>query len=133
MLTDGFSLAGEDAGEGIPVVGLHGLTATRRYLVMGSRSLERSGHRVVLYDARGDSPTRGQMNEFRIGTVRPGLIVIPPGVWHGVQNLHDGPSTLVNLVDRAYRYDDPDHWRLPPDTAEIPYRFPADRATSALW
>ena len=32
---------------------LHGLTATRRYVVMGSRSLERSGHRVVAYDARG--------------------------------------------------------------------------------
>jgi pimeloyl-ACP methyl ester carboxylesterase len=50
---DGVALAGEDAGEGIPVVGLHGLTATRRYVVMGSRALERSGHRVVLYDARG--------------------------------------------------------------------------------
>jgi pimeloyl-ACP methyl ester carboxylesterase len=46
-------LAAEEAGEGIPVVLLHGLTATRRYVVMGSRSLERSGHRVVLYDARG--------------------------------------------------------------------------------
>jgi pimeloyl-ACP methyl ester carboxylesterase len=32
---------------------LHGLTATRRYVVMGSKSLERSGHRVVAYDARG--------------------------------------------------------------------------------
>ncbi len=32
---------------------LHGLTATRRYVVMGSRTLERSGHRVVAYDARG--------------------------------------------------------------------------------
>ena len=32
---------------------LHGLTATRRYVVMGSRSLERSGHRVIAYDARG--------------------------------------------------------------------------------
>jgi pimeloyl-ACP methyl ester carboxylesterase len=50
---DGTVLAGEDAGEGTPVVGLHGLTATRRYVVMGSRALERSGHRVVLYDARG--------------------------------------------------------------------------------
>ena len=46
-------LAGEESGEGIPVVGLHGLTATRRYVVMGSRALERSGHRLVLYDARG--------------------------------------------------------------------------------
>jgi pimeloyl-ACP methyl ester carboxylesterase len=53
VLTNGFSLAGEEAGEGIAVVGLHGLTATRRYVVMGSRALERAGHRVVLYDARG--------------------------------------------------------------------------------
>ena len=49
----GAVLAGEDAGDGPAVVLLHGLTATRRYVVMGSRSLERSGHRVVSYDARG--------------------------------------------------------------------------------
>jgi pimeloyl-ACP methyl ester carboxylesterase len=42
-----------DAGEGIAVVLLHGLTATHRYVVMGSRALERSGHRVIAYDARG--------------------------------------------------------------------------------
>ncbi len=47
------TLAGEQAGAGVPVVLLHGLTATRRYVVMGSRSLERSGHRVISYDARG--------------------------------------------------------------------------------
>ena len=41
------------AGDGIPVVLLHGLTATHRYVVMGSKHLERSGHRVVAYDARG--------------------------------------------------------------------------------
>lgn len=32
---------------------LHGLTASRRYVVMGSTSLQRSGHRVISYDARG--------------------------------------------------------------------------------
>jgi pimeloyl-ACP methyl ester carboxylesterase len=55
MLVDGAGvrLAVEDAGNGTPVVLLHGLTATRRYVVMGSRSLERGGHRVVAYDARG--------------------------------------------------------------------------------
>jgi pimeloyl-ACP methyl ester carboxylesterase len=42
-----------DEGSGTPVVLLHGLTATHRYVVMGSKSLERSGHRVVAYDARG--------------------------------------------------------------------------------
>lgn len=48
----GVSLDGEQAGEGRTIVLLHGLTATRRYVVMGSRTLERSGHRVVAYDAR---------------------------------------------------------------------------------
>ena len=48
----GVALRGEQAGDGPAVVLLHGLTATRRYVVMGSRSLERSGHRVVSYDAR---------------------------------------------------------------------------------
>src|SRR4051794_3721776 len=49
---DGVMLAGGEGGQGSPVVLLHGLTATRRYVVMGSRALERSGHRVVAYDAR---------------------------------------------------------------------------------
>jgi pimeloyl-ACP methyl ester carboxylesterase len=49
----GVSLAGVEDGRGTPVVLLHGLTATRRYVVMGSRRLERSGHRVIAYDARG--------------------------------------------------------------------------------
>ncbi len=49
----GVCLAGEEAGAGVPVVLLHGLTATRRYVVMGSRALERGGHRVIAYDARG--------------------------------------------------------------------------------
>lgn len=47
------TLRGDDAGEGTPVVLLHGLTATRRYVVMGSKGLERDGHRVIAYDARG--------------------------------------------------------------------------------
>ncbi len=49
----GVSLTAEETGEGSPVVLLHGLTATRRYVVMGSRALERGGHHVVAYDARG--------------------------------------------------------------------------------
>lgn len=49
----GVSLSGEAAGRGTPVVLLHGLTATRRYVVMGSKALERSNHEVITYDARG--------------------------------------------------------------------------------
>ncbi len=46
-------LHGEVGGEGLPIVLCHGITATRRYVVHGSRSLERAGHRVLSYDARG--------------------------------------------------------------------------------
>jgi pimeloyl-ACP methyl ester carboxylesterase len=49
----GVQLSGEQSGTGPPIVLLHGLTATRRYVVMGSRLLERSGHRTIAYDARG--------------------------------------------------------------------------------
>ena len=49
---DGVQLSAEEAGEGPPVVLLHGLTATRRYVVMGSRALVRGGPRVIAYDAR---------------------------------------------------------------------------------
>lgn len=47
------AIRGEMAGEGPPIVLCHGLTATRRYVVHGSRALERAGHRVIAYDARG--------------------------------------------------------------------------------
>jgi len=50
---DGVTLAGERAGAGPPVLLLHGLTATRRYVVHGSRAIERAGHTVIGYDARG--------------------------------------------------------------------------------
>lgn len=46
-------IRGETAGEGTPIVLCHGITATRRYVVHGSRALERAGHTVVAYDARG--------------------------------------------------------------------------------
>lgn len=46
-------LRGEGAGEGTPIVLCHGVTASRRYVVHGSRALERAGHRLLTYDARG--------------------------------------------------------------------------------
>ncbi len=53
VATGGLTLSGEQDGEGPAIVLLHGLTATRRYVVMGSRALQRGGHRVIAYDARG--------------------------------------------------------------------------------
>lgn len=46
-------LHGEASGAGPPIVLCHGITATRRYVHHGSRALERVGHRVIAYDARG--------------------------------------------------------------------------------
>lgn len=43
----------EDTGDGPPIVLLHGLTATRRYVLQGSRHLLGRGYRLVAYDARG--------------------------------------------------------------------------------
>jgi pimeloyl-ACP methyl ester carboxylesterase len=56
------TLAGEASGAGPPVLLLHGLTATRRYVVHGSHTIERAGHRVIAVDARGhglSSPAGG--------------------------------------------------------------------------
>lgn len=53
MRSDGVPIAGDSGDDGPAVVLLHGLTATRRYVVMGSRLLERRGYRLVGYDARG--------------------------------------------------------------------------------
>jgi pimeloyl-ACP methyl ester carboxylesterase len=43
----------DDSGSGPPLVLMHGLTATRRYVLHGSRLLAREGYRLVSYDARG--------------------------------------------------------------------------------
>ncbi len=78
---------------------------------------------IVLFDARPGSPTHGNVIEFRAGDLRPMLIVIPAQVWHGVRNEGSAPASLLNLVDRAYEYDGPDHWSLPPDTDQIPFNI----------
>lgn len=49
----GHALSGETVGDGPPIVLCHGLTATRRYVVHGSRLLPRRGLKAISYDARG--------------------------------------------------------------------------------
>jgi pimeloyl-ACP methyl ester carboxylesterase len=71
----GVPLSGEQSGQGPAIVLLHGLTATRRYVVMGSRALQRSGHRVIAYDARGHgrsgpAPARAYGYEHLAGDLR---------------------------------------------------------------
>lgn len=94
----------------------HALTTDRLFAVTGQ-------FRVVLYDGRKESSTFGLLSEYKIGAQRPLLIVIPPKVWHGVQNYSSDTAVLLNAVDYAYKYDDPDHWRVPLDSSDIPYSF----------
>jgi pimeloyl-ACP methyl ester carboxylesterase len=47
------ALRGETLGDGPPVVLLHGLSATRRNVVQGSKALAKRGYRLISYDARG--------------------------------------------------------------------------------
>jgi 3-oxoadipate enol-lactonase len=53
VTSEGVRLSGEEVGEGAPVILLHGLSATRRYVLHGSLALARRGYRQISYDARG--------------------------------------------------------------------------------
>ena len=82
------------------------------------------GHvKIVLFDAREDSTSRGRVLEYLAGDARPSFVVLPPGVWHGLQNLGSSDALVVNFPSEAYDYADPDHWRLPMDSPEIPYSW----------
>jgi dTDP-4-dehydrorhamnose 3,5-epimerase len=91
------------------------------------------GHmKVVLYDDRAHSRTRGQVNELFASDARPSLIVIPAGVWHGIQNLGNADGLYLNFASRPYKYENPDHYRLPHGAREIPYRWESDPTTLRL-
>jgi dTDP-4-dehydrorhamnose 3,5-epimerase len=87
--------------------------------------------KVVLYDGREDSPTHGRINELLVGDARPTFVVLPPGIWHGLQNLGVIDALVINFPSNAYDYADPDHWRLPLETSAIPYRW-SGRAQARL-
>ena len=77
--------------------------------------------KVVLYDSREGSPTRGQLNEFFLGDQNPLLISVPPLVYHGFKAIGEETAFFLSVPTFAYNYDDPDEFRLPPDTKDIPY------------
>ena len=77
--------------------------------------------KVVLYDSRPDSPTRGEINEFFLGEQNPLLITIPPGVLHGMKAVGAEPGFLVNCPTEAYDYEHPDEYRVTPHGGEVPY------------
>jgi len=77
--------------------------------------------KVVLYDSREGSPTRGDINEFFIGSLNPALLQIPPGVMHGFKGIGEDMALIVNVPTELYNYQQPDEYRLPAHTDQIPY------------
>jgi len=77
--------------------------------------------KVVLYDPREDSSTRGVVNEFFIGEDNPMLITIPPLVAHGFKAYGTEAAYLINTVTELYNREEPDEFRTDPFVNEIPY------------
>src|SRR3954451_9398775 len=115
----------ERSGEGHPVVLLHGLTATHRYVVMGSKSLQRGGHDVLAYDARGHgasdpapSPDAYTYEELagdllavldEAGMARAGLAGASMGAHTAVRVALEHPDRVAGLVIVTPAYD-PETW-----------------------
>ncbi len=77
--------------------------------------------KLVLYDARDDSPTKGQLMELFIGEKNPLLVSIPPGVLHGMKGISTEPTLFVNVPTEVYNYSEPDEFRVDPHSGEVPY------------
>ena len=77
--------------------------------------------KVVLYDPREGSPTKGEINEFFCGELRRMVIKIPPLVHHGYKNIGQGIVQLLNIPTNTYNYSTPDEFRVDPHSGEIPY------------
>ncbi len=77
--------------------------------------------KVVLYDRRDGSKTKGQVEEHFLGDNNRTLLVIPPGVLHGMKGVSPEPALLINTPTHAYNYKEPDEFRVHPHENDIPY------------
>ena len=75
--------------------------------------------RVVLYDQREGSPTKGETQVIYAGEDSPMLIYIPVGVAHGYQVLGNKPVVVFYHVTKSYNPAEPDEMRIPFDDPEI--------------
>jgi dTDP-4-dehydrorhamnose 3,5-epimerase len=77
--------------------------------------------KVALYDARNGSKTHKSLMELFIGDRNPVLVTVPPGVYHGFKAIGTETAYFLSIPTLPYHYAEPDEYRLPPDTPEIPY------------
>ena len=75
--------------------------------------------KLVLYDPREDSPTKGELMELFIGEDNYCLVKIPTGVTNGYKTIGVKPAVLANCATEPH---DPDEMvRIDPFSPEIPY------------
>jgi dTDP-4-dehydrorhamnose 3,5-epimerase len=79
--------------------------------------------KLVLYDARAESPTYGLINELYFSEVNRSIVLVPPGIYHAVQNVGLTDALLINLPSHPYKHEDPDKYTLPLNNDLIPYKF----------
>jgi len=77
--------------------------------------------KVVLFDRREDSPTRGELQEVFMGQHNPVLLRIPPLVLHGFTAVGGQTAYIINLPNEPYDYKNPDEFRVAWNSPEIPY------------
>jgi dTDP-4-dehydrorhamnose 3,5-epimerase len=86
-------------------------------------SVVRGMIKLVLYDGRRDSPTKGEVNEFILGEHNPLLVKIPPLVFHGFKCVSEQEAICINVPTEVYDYDQPDEFRVDPHENDIPYKW----------
>lgn len=79
--------------------------------------------KLVLYDPRENSKTKGEINEFFIGDYNPSLILIPRLVYHGWMCISETEALIINIPTEPYNRENPDEFRVHPHVNDIPYRW----------
>ena len=77
--------------------------------------------KVVLYDDRKNSATKGEVQEVFMGEGNPILLKIPTYVLHGITPVGNEDSYLINCPTLPYDYKNPDEFRVSFKSREIPY------------
>lgn len=77
--------------------------------------------KLVLYDDREGSPTRGELAEIFTGEDNYALITIPPGLWNGLKGMGAKPAIVANCATEPH--DPEEIIRLDPFSKEIPYNW----------
>lgn len=106
--------------ERIRAWGLHQVSIDRLFVVTGLV-------KIVVFDGRLDSPTHGQVTEIVLSERNPGLLVVPPDLYHGWKNIGVTEAIIINMPTEMYDYEEPDALDMPWDseTAQrmIPYTW----------